>query len=44
MGFWSSIKDAFSGKDDATRIQELAAELSRYADRYENKTAVKGES
>lgn len=36
MGFWSSIKDAFSGKDDATRIQELAAELSRYADRYEN--------
>lgn len=36
MGFWSSIKDIFSGKDDATRIQELAAELSRYADRYEN--------
>ncbi|MFZ5630777.1 MAG: hypothetical protein ACOY5B_16710 [Spirochaetota bacterium] len=28
--------DLFSGKDDATRIKEMAAELSRYADRYEN--------
>ncbi len=36
MGLWSSIKDLFSGKDDATRIQELSAELLRYADRYEN--------
>lgn len=36
MGLWSTIKDLFSGKDDATRIKDLAAELSRYADRYEN--------
>ena len=36
MGLWSAIKDAFSGKDDATRIKEMAAELSRYADRYAN--------
>ncbi len=36
MGLWSTIRDFFSGKDDATRIQELAAELTRYADRYEN--------
>jgi hypothetical protein len=36
MGLWSAIKDLFSGKDDATRIKEMAAELSRYADRYEN--------
>lgn len=36
MGFWSTIQDWFSGKDDATRIQEMASEISRYADRYEN--------
>ncbi|GAB4443595.1 MAG: hypothetical protein OHK0011_25860 [Turneriella sp.] len=36
MGLWSAIKRLFSGKDEATRIKELAAELMRYADRYEN--------
>lgn len=36
MGLWSTITGWFSGKDDATRIKEMAAELTRYADRYEN--------
>lgn len=36
MGFFSAIKDFFSGKDDAEKIKDLSAEVSRYADRFEN--------
>lgn len=36
MALWSRIKNLLSPRDDAARIKELAAEIARYADRYEN--------
>lgn len=36
MGFFSGIKDFFSGKSDEEKIADLASEADRYADRYDN--------
>lgn len=36
MGFFSSLREFFTGKSDAERVRDLAHEVERYADRFEN--------